>query len=66
VRRRNASVRTDEQLLQLLPDLVIELRAVEDAGDIAEPALARALERLFGLLAGLPGALEDAEQMRLL
>jgi hypothetical protein len=64
LRRRYAGISADEQLFQLFPDFVVELRAVEEAGDVAEPALPRALEGLFGLLVGLFGALEDAEQVQ--
>jgi len=60
VRRRDAGVRADQQLFQLLPDLVIDLAAVEEPGDAAEPPLAGAFERVFGLLVGLFRALEDA------
>jgi len=62
VRRRDAGVRADQQLLELFPQLVIDLAALEQAGDVAEPALARAFERVLGLLVGLLRALEDAEQ----
>ena len=64
--RRNAGIRADEELFELLPDLIIKLRPVEETGDAAEPPFAGAFERLFGLFAGLAGAFEDAEQMRLL
>ena len=60
LRRRDAGVGADQQLFELVPDLVVDLAAVEDAGDVAEPALAGAFERLFGLLVGLLRALEDA------
>jgi len=61
VRRGDAGVGADEQLLQLLPDLVVDLAPVEQVRDVAEPALAGAFERLLGLLVRLPGALEDTK-----
>jgi hypothetical protein len=62
LRRRDARVSADQQLFELVPDLIIDLRPVEKPRDVAEPALARALERLLGPLVGLLGAFEDAEQ----
>jgi hypothetical protein len=64
LRRGDARVGANEQLFELLPDLVVDLATVEEAGDAAEPALAGAFEGLFGLLVGLSGAFEDAEQRR--
>ena len=66
LRRRDAGVGAEQHLLELVPQLVIDLAAVEEAGDAAEPALAGALERSLGLLVGFLGALEDAEQRGLL
>jgi hypothetical protein len=62
LRRRDAGVRADQQLLEIIPYLIVDFRPVEQPGDAAEPTLARALEGLFGLLVGLLGAFEDAEQ----
>jgi hypothetical protein len=61
LRGRNARVRADQQLFELVPDLVIDLRAVEETGDAGEPAFPRAFERLIGLVVGFLGALEDAK-----
>jgi hypothetical protein len=58
----DARIGADEELFELVPDLVVDLAAVEEDGDVAEPALAGAFESLFGLLVGLFGALEDTEQ----
>jgi hypothetical protein len=60
VRRRDAGVGADQELLQLIPHRIVDLAPIEDAGDAAEPAFARLIERLFGLLVGLFRALEDA------
>ncbi len=55
-------VGANEELFELLPDLVVDLAAVEKAGDVAEPSLTGAFERLLGLLVSFLGAFEDAEQ----
>jgi hypothetical protein len=60
VRGGNAGIGADEELLEFLPDLVVDLAPVEEARDVAEPALAGALERLLGLLVRLSGTPEDA------
>ena len=61
-RRRYARVGADQQFFELVPDLVIDLATVEEAGYVAEPTLAGLLKRLFGLLVGLFRALEDTYQ----
>ena len=55
LRGGDADVRADEELLQLLPELVVDAAAVEEAGDLAKPAFAGALERLVGALLQLLG-----------
>jgi hypothetical protein len=59
VSRRDARIGADQQLLEIFPDLVVDPGPIEEARDVAEPALARPFERLLGLLVGLFGALED-------
>jgi hypothetical protein len=61
LRGGNAGVGANEDLLQLLPQLVVDAAAVEDAGDAPEPALASAFERLVGALLQL-----SVERRRLL
>jgi hypothetical protein len=73
LRGGDAGVGADEELLQLQPQLLVEGRAVEEAGDAAEPGAAGALEGfgrelsrtgLFGLLLGLRGAAKETYQGR--
>jgi hypothetical protein len=60
LRRRHSGVRADQELFEFLPELVIDLRPIEEPRDVAEPALPRTLKRLLGLLVRFLGALEDA------
>jgi hypothetical protein len=60
----DAGVSADEQLLQLQPELLVEGRAVEEAGDAAEPGATGALEGLFRLLLGLGSAAKETYQGR--
>jgi hypothetical protein len=53
VRGGDAGIGADEELFEILPDLIVDAAPVEEAGDVAEPALAGALERLLGLFVGL-------------
>jgi len=53
VRGGDAGVGADEEFFELLPDLVIDLASIEEARDVAEPALAGAFERLLGLFVRL-------------
>jgi len=62
VRRRDAGVGADQEFLEFLPELVVDLPAVKEAGDAAEPAFPRPFQRVLGLFVGLLGALEDTEQ----
>jgi hypothetical protein len=59
---RNTGIGADEQFLKLVPCLLVDLPAVEEARDVAEPAFPGAFQRLFCLLVRLFGALEDAKQ----
>jgi hypothetical protein len=58
----DAGVGADEQLFQLQPELLVEGRAVEEAGDAAKPGAAGALEGLLRLFFSLRGAAEEAYQ----
>lgn len=62
LRGNDAGISADQEFFQLFPDLVIDLAAIEEAGDVGEPPLAGAFERLLSLFVCLFGALKDAKQ----
>jgi hypothetical protein len=64
LRRLHADVRADQQLLELLPQRVVDAAALEEPGDLPEPALARALQRLVRAVAG--GFGDDCGRLTLL
>jgi hypothetical protein len=61
----DAGVGADQELFEIFPGLVVDLSAIEEPGDIAEPPFAGTLQRLLGLLVSFLRALEDAKQINL-